>query len=81
MVTYLTFSEKGTYYIQFNTDEKNMRDISIKFKPVNGSYVPHLQVWFLFLLVAAIAFCLLNHRWLQEKCVIINEKLEEMSDD
>ena len=81
MVTYLTFSEKGTYYIQFNTDEKNMRDISITFKPVNGSYVPHLQVGFLFLLIAAIAFCLLNQRWLQEKCVIINEKLEEMSDD
>ena len=81
MVTYLTFSEKGTYYIQFNTDEKNMQSIAITFKPVKGSYVPHLQVGFLFLLIAAIAFYLLNKQWVQDLCVIMNEKLEEMSDD
>ena len=81
MTAYLTFKEKGTYYIQFNTEEKNMRNIDITIQLVKGSYVAHSQFGSLFLLIAMIIFFMLNKQWVCEKLTVINEKIEEMSDD
>lgn len=81
MTAYLTFKEKGTYYIQFNTEEKNMRNIDITIQLVKGSYVAHSQFGSLFLLIAMIIFFMLNKQWIFEKLTVINEKIEEMSDD
>ena len=81
MTAYLTFKEKGTYYIQFNTEEKNMRNIDITIQLVKGSYVAHSQFGSLFLLIAMIIFFMLNKQWVCEKLAVINEKIEEMSDD
>lgn len=81
MTAYLTFKEKGTYYVQFHTDENNMHNISITLQLVKGSYVAHSQVGSIFLFIVMILFCMLNRSWIHEKMTVINEKLEEMSDD
>ena len=64
-----------------NTEEKNMRNIDITIQLVKGSYVAHSQFGSLFLLIAMIIFFLLNKQWVCEKLAVINEKIEEMSDD
>ncbi len=81
MTAYLTFSEKGTYYIQFRTDENNMRNIGIQLTLVKGSYVAHLQFGVIMLLLVMAVFWLINRAWIIEKSGQICEKLEEMSDD
>lgn len=81
MTAYLTFKEKGTYYIQFNTDEKNIHNISVTFRLVRNSYVPHSQAGTLVLLLAAIIFYTLNAGWVNEKMSTANETLAEMSED
>ena len=81
MTAYLTFKDKGTYYIQFNTDEKNMYNISITMQLVRNSYVAHSKAGTLALMLAMIVFYLLNASWINEKFSIINDKLAEMSED
>ena len=81
MTAYLTFKDKGTYYIQFNTDEKNMYNISITMQLVRNSYVAHSKAGTLALMLAMIVFYLLNASWTNEKFSIINDKLAEMSED
>lgn len=81
MTAYLTFKDKGTYYIQFNTDEKNMYNISVTIQLVRNSYVAHSKAGTLALMLAMIVFYLLNVSWINEKLSIINDKLAEMSED
>ena len=81
MVAYLTFSEKGTYYIQFNTEEKAMSNFSITLEQMKGSYVAHLQAGALVLIFVLILFYFLNMKWVNKKCCAINEALEEASED
>ena len=81
MTAYLTFKDKGTYYIQFNTDEKNMYNISITMQLVKNSYVAHSKAGTLALMLAMIIFYLLNASWIYEKFSIINDKLADMSED
>lgn len=78
---YLTFKDKGTYQLQFSTDEGNMKDISISIKEIKKSYVPFYMFGSLLLFIVLIVFYLLNRQWVHEKAEMINEKLEEMSDD
>lgn len=81
MVADLTFSEKGTYYIKFNTEENSMKFLTITVQLKKGSYVAHLEVGAMFLIFAALIWSMLNKKWLKEKLIILNDKLEEMSDD
>ncbi len=81
MVTDLTFSEKGTYYIQFNTEENSMRYLKITVQLKKGSYVAHLEIGGIFLIFITLLWCMLNKKWVKEKLVVLNDKLEEMSDD
>lgn len=81
MSAFLTFSEPGTYYIQFRTDENNIQNIGISLALVKGSYVAHFQYGVLMLLLVTAIFWFFNGFWVKEKFVQINEKLEEMSDD
>ena len=77
----LTFSEKGTYYIQFNTEENSMKFIKITVQLKKGSYVAHLEVGSLALLLVLFVWIFINKKWVKEKLVVLNDKLEEMSDD
>ena len=81
MTAYMTFKDKGTYYIQFNTDEKNMYNISVTMQLVRNSYVAHSKAGTLALMLAMIVFYLLNASWVYEKFSIINDKLADMSED
>ena len=78
---YLTFKDKGTYQLQFSTDEGNIDNISISIKEIKKSYVPFYMFGSLLLLLVMIIFYMLNVQWINEKAAIINEKLEEMYDD
>ena len=78
---YLTFKDKGTYQLQFSTEEGNINNISISIKEIKKSYVPFYMFGSLLLLLVMIIFYMLNVQWVNEKAAIINEKLEEMSDD
>lgn len=92
MVADLTFSEKGTYYIQFSgdgysnlkTDPRKVSlipNISLKMELMKGSYVAHLQVGSILLLIIIFIFWGLNKDWVNSKMSVLNEKLEEMSDE
>ena len=81
MTAYMTFKDKGTYYIQFNTDKKNMYNISVTMQLVRNSYVAHSKAGTLALMLAMIVFYLLNASWVYEKFSIINDKLADMSED
>lgn len=94
MTAYLTFKEKGIYYIQFGTESvlaytadypldarAQIKDIEIKIEQVKNSYIPHSKAGSLVLLLVLILFCWLNWVWVKEKWILLNEKLEEMSDD
>lgn len=81
MVADLTFSEKGTYYIKFNTEENSMKFLKITVQLKRGSYVAHLEAGTLFLLFVTLCWCAINKKWVKEKLVILNDKLEELSDD
>lgn len=78
---YLTFKDKGTYQLQFSTDEGNIDNISIRIEEIKKSYVPFYMFGSLLLFIVLIVFYLLNRQWVHEKAEMINEKLEEMSDD
>jgi len=92
MTADLTFSEKGTYYLQFGSDtDSNLANdpnklnfipsISITMELMNGSYVAHLQVGSIILLLVIFIFWFLNREWINGKMAVLNEKLEEMSDE
>lgn len=73
----LTFSEKGTYYIRFLTEEGSMNNISIKIELLKGSYIAHLQAGTLFFILMLIIFCTTNRVWLGEKLVELKESMED----
>ena len=81
MAADLTFSKKGTYFIQFRTDENSLDQITITFQLKKGSYIAHLQVGVIFFLVMFIVWYFINRDWIKEKMILLNDKLEEMSDD
>lgn len=92
MVADLSFSEKGTYYIQFSGDDGSslkadptrvnmIPNVSLTMELMNGSYVAHLQVGSILLLIIIFIFWVLNKEWVNSKMSVLNEKLEEMSDE
>ena len=80
MTANITF-EKGTYYLKFNTEEGTMNNITITVTQQKGSYIAHLQAGTCFLLLLLIVWICLNKIWIKEKLVVLNDILEEMSDD
>lgn len=78
MYVYLTFSEKGTYYIQFRTEEGLMQNISLKFQLLNGSYVAHYEIGTIFFILILIMFYITNTHWIHTK---FNELKEAFEDD
>ena len=81
MTANLTFSEKGTYYLKFNTEEGTMNLITITISRQMGSYIAHLQAGVSFMLILIMIWIILNQKWVKEKLVVLNDVLEEMSDD
>ena len=81
MTAYLTFGEKGVYYIQFRTDENSIRDINITIEHQRGSYIAHFKVGTLFLLIIMIVGYFINTEWINTKVKIIYEKILEYADD
>ena len=81
MSAHLTFSEKGTYYIKFNTEEGTGDNITITVSKQKGSYIPHLQAGVSIMLLLILIWVVINRKWVKEKLVVLNDVLEEMSDD
>ena len=81
LVASLTFSEPGKYYIQFNTDEKRMNQISMTINVKKGSGIPHFIMGIYSLLFVYIFFIIRNRKWVSENLDKLNDVLEEMSDD
>ena len=77
----LAFTEPGTYYIQFHTDENRMNQIGLEIVVKKGSGIPHLMMGTDLLLLVIIFFILLNREWVAENLEKLNDALEEMSDD
>ena len=73
----LTFSEKGTYYIRFKTEEGSINNIQIKIELLKGSYIAHLQAGTLFMILLIILFCSANARWIGEKLTELKESMED----
>lgn len=82
MVAYLTFSEKGTYYLQFNSDNNyNLNNLLIRLDLQKGSSVAHSQVGTIFMILIMIAGYFLNKKWGNEKVTIIMDKIRDELDD
>ncbi len=81
MAANLTFSEPGTYYIRFHTDENLMHNIGMTIKVKKGSGIPYLMIGTYLFIIVLIFFILLNRAWLFEEFENLNDLLEEMSDD
>ena len=81
MTADLAFSEKGTYYLQFNTEENSMKNITITIRLQKGSYVAHLQTGVMSMLLLLFVWIFINKIWVKEQLVILNDKLEEMSEE
>ncbi len=81
MKTDLTFSEEGTYYIQFNTEENSMYNISIKIEVKKGTGIPHLMMGTIVLILLCIIFILNNRDWLSALAEKADEALEEWCND
>ncbi len=77
----LAFTEPGTYYIQFHTDENMMKNISLEIVVKKGSGIPHLMMGMDLLIILYILFILMNRKWVGENLEKLNDALEEMSDD
>lgn len=77
----LTFSEEGTYYIQFNTENNSMYNIGIKLEVKKGSGIPHLMMGTIILIVLLIMFYFNNVAWIEELADKANDTLEDMCDD
>lgn len=84
MTTDLTFSEKGTYYIQFSSDDNAGRTIipaiNLTIETMNGSYVAHLQIGAIFLLIVICIFCFSNTEWVKEKLTELDKMLAGISE-
>ena len=81
MTASLTFSEPGTYYIQFNTEENLMKNIYLEIKVQKGSGIPYFMMGTYLFVIMLIFFILLNRTWLAETFEKLNDFLEEISDD
>ena len=81
MTAKLTFSEPGTYYIKLGTEDNKLPQFNIVLSRKNGSGIPHLMLGCYTLLLLITAFVFLNLKWVKEKMVQLNDRLEEMSDD
>ena len=77
----LSFTEPGTYYIQFNTENRRMKLIQLQIIVKKGSGLPHLIVGFYSLIFAILCFVILNKKWVCEELEKLNDWLEEISDD
>lgn len=77
----LTFSEPGTYFIKFNTEENLMNNISLTISVKKGSGIPYLMMGTWLLILSLMFFVILNKKWLAEKIEVLNDVLEEFSDD
>ena len=81
----LSFTEPGTYYVQFNSEygvEGNrINDVYLTIQRKKGSGIPHLMMGVYSLILSLLTFVIFNRKWVSEKLAAINEKLEEMSDD
>ena len=77
----LTFSEPGTYYIQFHTDNNLISNISLTIRLKKGSGIPYFMMGtYLFVIMMAF-FIVLNRNWVCDNFEKLNDMLEEMSDD
>ena len=81
METRLAFTEPGTYYIQFHTDENRMGNISLEISVKKGSGIPHFMLGFYLLCAVMFLFVLMNRVWVRENLEKLNDVLEELSDD
>lgn len=77
----LAFTEPGKYYIQFHTDENMMNDITLEIVVKKGSGIPHLMMGSYLILIVIFLFVIMNRKWVCENLEMLNDKLEEMSDD
>lgn len=77
----LTFSEEGTYYIQFNTEENSMYNIGITIQVKKGTGIPHLMMGTIVLILLLFIFYFNNRDWIAELSDKANDALEDMCDD
>lgn len=77
----LTFSEEGTYYIQFNTENNSLYNIGIKIEVKKGSGIPHLMMGTIVLILLLIMFYINNTAWIEGLADKANDALEDMCDD
>ncbi len=77
MTADLTFSKKGTYYIQFRTEENNIRQVRISMRLKKGSYIPHMQAGTIFLLLIIFIFSAYNPKWMKQKMIEFKEEMED----
>ena len=77
----LTFSEEGTYYIQFNTEDNSMYNINVRIEVKKGTGIPHLMMGTIVLILLCIIFFFNNKFWIEEFAEKANYALEEMCDD
>ena len=80
MVANITL-EKGTYFLKFHTEENSMKNIVITVIQQKGSYIAHLQAGTSFMIFLLIVWLFINRKWVKEKLVALNDKLEEMSEE
>ena len=81
MLSKLTFSEPGTYYIKLSTENNKLSRFKITLSRKSGSGIPHFMLGTYVLLLLTITFVFLNMKWVKEKLIELNDTLEEMSDD
>lgn len=77
MEAFLTFSEKGNYYIQLQTDNNQLQNMKIKLVKHAGSYIPFLMAGILSLIGTIFFFWMFNLKFISGICAKIWEDLEE----
>ena len=77
----ITLSEPGTYYIKLNKEDNSFPDISTTFYRKSGSGIPHFMIGLYLLIIALCTFIFRNKEWIKEKYILLDEALEEASDD
>ena len=58
-----------------------MKNITITIRLQKGSYVAHLQTGVMSMLLLLFVWIFINKIWVKEQLVILNDKLEEMSEE
>ena len=66
MKAHLSFSEKGKYYLLFNTEKNNISEILITIYKLKASYIPHLKMGMIFLIILLIFWLPKNWNWFKE---------------